>query len=400
MLSTLALLFLLLPCCVCYLLGSSHLGVAVGSQGSAAEIQVWLDLFPPWPVHGFPLNIFMLTYDKPLDDRRCEARHVVCIYAPNSTWTSGRNMIAAAILSHEQCSGKAHKYWVLADVDIGGMRCEQSEDFWSSEVHRRNSTAHFSKGQFCMALVVSYLLRDEVQWAQIYLKFPNQGHKPFQFYYRHCMDGDFVALHRAAVPVLLPYAEMLDEFAWWESQAILFMVAMACLPHGGAEVYILPQGTKNPNTAHGEYPKEMDNSRRLMALKQIFTRWGLYPHPLRPVEMQATQGDCVDHDRALFRAHMDSHAVRTPFEMRVADFESAVFKFFAKGPLHQHEVWHEVRQSVRFQGGDNHTLSASSEWLRSNEYWRCLPALKARFDKFWRGVPLDMLDGPRLRRNP
>ena len=401
MLLKLAPFFMLLPCVVSYLLGSSHLGVAVGSQGSAAQIQVWLDLFPPWPVHGFPLNIFMLTFDKPLHDRRCEARHVVCIYAPNSTWTEGRNMIAAAVLRHEQSSGKAHKYWVLADGDIGGLRCKRSDDFWSSEVQRRNSTAHFSEGQYCMALIMSYLLRDEVQWAQIYVKEPRQGHTPFQFAYRDCMDADFVALHRAAVPVLLPYAEMLEEFSWHESQAILFRVAMACVPHGGAAAFILPQGTNDPNTAHSQYPKERSDSRRLMALKQIFTRWGLYPDPLRPVELEARQGDCVGEHRALFRAPMDSHAVQMLFEMRVANFESAVFKFFtAEAPRHRPEVWLEVRESVRFQGGNSHTLSASSEWLRSDQYWRCLPALKARFDDFRRGVPLDMLDGPRLRRIP
>uniref|UniRef100_A0A7S4FNE9 Uncharacterized protein n=1 Tax=Eutreptiella gymnastica TaxID=73025 RepID=A0A7S4FNE9_9EUGL len=361
-------------------------------------MQAWLDLIPMWFADGFPLNAFMLTFDKPLHDRRCEARHVVCIYAPNSTWTEGRNMIAAAVLRHEQSSGKAHKYWVLADGDIAQLRCGWLDDFWSSEVQRHSPTASLSEGQYCMARVVSYLLRDEVQWAQIYLKCSGPpGLSRFQFWYCDCMDADFVALHRAAVPVLLPYAEVLEEFSWWESQAILFRVAMACLPHGGVAVPILPPGTQEPNTAHSTYPKATDDFRRLVALKRIFTRWGLYPEPLRPVELPVTQGDCVSHHKAVLRASNHSHAV--PFEMRVFEFESALFKFFGNYQ-HQHEVWHEVRQSVQSQGGDDHILSASSTWLRSKQYQRCLPALKERFDNFRRGVPLDSLDGPRLSRVP
>ena len=45
-----------------------------------------------------------------------------------------------------------------------------------------------------------------------------------QIAHTDCADGAFNAIHRAAVPVLLPYVELVDRYSWWGAQAIMWTV--------------------------------------------------------------------------------------------------------------------------------------------------------------------------------
>jgi hypothetical protein len=104
-----------------------------------------------------------------------------------------------------------------------------------------------------------------------------------------CSDGAFNAYHRAAVPVLLPYVELVDRYSWWGSQAIMWTVIGGCVP--GYSIFV---GVFNiiRTSGHASYPRGRYEEVEIDAKKAVYARKGLSPWPI-DIHAVRTQGDCM-----------------------------------------------------------------------------------------------------------
>lgn len=153
-----------------------------------------------------------------------------------------------------------------------------------------------------------------------------------------CSDGAFNAYHRAALPVLLPYVELVDRFSWWGSQAIMWTVIGGCVP--GYSVYVGVFDLKR-TTGHASYPRGRYEEVEMDAKEAVFGKRGLSPWPV-DIHANRVQGDCMKIGMPVQLAH------------RV--------------------IW------------------SSGNWIKSENFQRCFTELKPRFDRFIKSGNLSATD--------
>lgn len=146
--------------------------------------------------------------------------------------------------------------------------------------------------------------------------------------YHDCSDGAFNAYHRAALPALLPYVELVDRFSWWGSQAIMWNVIGGCVP--GYSVFL---GIFNVirTTGHAAYPRGRYEEVEHDAKEAVFGHRGLIPWPIN-ANGNLVQGDCMRLNKPVQMTHL-----------------------------------------IAWNSGD---------WLKADNFHRCFSALKPRFDSF------------------
>jgi len=167
----------------------------------------------------------------------------VAYFAPTATttWTSGRNELLQLMYAHEVERGEQFTYWVTADGDASHNDCTQCPptrppDYTSAACCWDTLLGPtLNSDGLAFAMVGTTLATEELP----FFGEPHRSHgsNPStirQYFLRDCTDGQTMAFHRDAVPLILPFHEEMDHQSWWASQALLFAYSSACLRGGCA----------------------------------------------------------------------------------------------------------------------------------------------------------------------
>jgi len=164
----------------------------------------------------------------------------VAYFAPTatSTWTSGRNELLQLMYAHEVLRGEQITYWVTADGDASHNDCTQCPptrppDYTSAACCWDTLLGPtLNSDGLSFAIVGTILAREELPF---FGESRLRGDTPIhQYLLRDCSDGQTMAFHRDAVPLVLPFHEEFDYQSWWASQALLFAYTSARLRGGCA----------------------------------------------------------------------------------------------------------------------------------------------------------------------
>lgn len=164
----------------------------------------------------------------------------VAYFAPTATttWTSGRNELLQLMYAHEVERGEQFTYWVTADGDASHNDCTQCPptrppDYTSAACCWDSLLGPtLNSDGLAFAMVGTILAREELPF---FGESRFRGDTPIhQYLLRDCTDGQTMAFHRDAVPLVLPFHEEFDYQSWWASQALLFAYTSACLRGGCA----------------------------------------------------------------------------------------------------------------------------------------------------------------------
>ena len=191
----LAILLLLIRNCNCHsdIISVIHNRVAIAVQGTANALNEWIEVFGSMKLHSNHSSLFLLSYD--IEMNEC-GDDIVCIFKPNSTWTSGRNNLLISVHKEEEIIGKLFKYILFADADMLYVNCDEM----STSFNKVEGAA------FCLNRFIQMYLLSTISFAQV--SFLGKLSIPTEFYKFDCPDAKFVAIHHAAVPILLPYCEV------------------------------------------------------------------------------------------------------------------------------------------------------------------------------------------------
>lgn len=361
--------------------------VAIAVQGSKQDMLGWLQVYDLMKSKDHA-RLFLLSYgsepivevSNALDgtDKDQRRRDVVFIHAPNSTWTSGRNTLARHIFSYEQDYKVTFRYWLFADADMLNVTCKSTP----AEM-QKNSVAETSA--FCLGRHIQYFLLSHLSYAQVF--FLGALGSEFEFYRFDCGDAQFHAIHRAAVPIFLPYVELLDGLSWWESQQFVWRLSAGCLPQAGIGAGMLSKDKTVQQ--HGSYPRGTFLKSRAKAIAHIFGKRGLSPHPVDGSLYDTVQGDCANQQNQIDERNG-----------RPNDF---LQEFSATVRQQQHADNSAETSASGSQTGTNTTTTSAAvtleglqsiQWRSSDVYHYCLHALKSRFEAYMIKGNLIDIDGP------
>lgn len=214
--------------------------VSLAVQGNKKELNIWIDVYKIMKNHYNHTKLFLLTYDEPLDSILCK-NDIICLYNNTKSWTSGRNYLARTMYQYEIQHNDISRYWLFSDADMALVTCEAVSITLSIN----------EQAAFCLGRFIQVYLLSTISFAQVF--FMGQLSRETEFYRFDCGDAQFHAIHRLAVPLILPYVELLDKLSWWESQQFVWRVAAGCLPNSGVGSGML--SNKNLDVKHSNYPR-------------------------------------------------------------------------------------------------------------------------------------------------
>ena len=269
--------------------------VALAVQGKCKDFLFWQNLLTHQH-NTYQVDLIFLTFDTPADtchDTQSADMNSTAMYGPNTTWASGRNLLAKAIYKKEQLMRKKYKYWIMSDTDVRRLRC-----------HNCRHVEEHSMLACCFDLFVQFLLGPQ-QFAVVAInEFQQHPEAHNRFSQHECPDGMLNAFHRAAVPVLLPYNDALDHVSWWSSQEILFHLASGCVK--GGVVTLGGYSFHHLGAEHAEYPRGLDHSRTTEIIKQDY--WQLIPWPISSAEHELLQLQCMSDVAAEWKPRFTSRS--------------------------------------------------------------------------------------------
>lgn len=179
-------------------------------------------------------EVVYLSWNESLG-RGCEGITDI-FFAPNSTWTNGRNQLYEKALKIQQKQGWRYEYLIFTDDDIQLFAKDGNQNPYDL-VH-----ASLSNVQPAVAGVSAKIL-------------PRNKCGPVA----PCsadIDAAFAAFHATAAPMLLPYDTTFDADTWYASQAIMILLMGASMP----EHVVQFNQVYYKNTLHRKYPKYRGNS--------------------------------------------------------------------------------------------------------------------------------------------
>ena len=242
--------------------------LAIATQGTSKSMTNWIETSQLY-VNNLS-HFFFLSFDKPIDHSGCMGKRTTCIFASNTTWTSGRNLLIKNIYEFEQINDMYFKYWSFYDGDAISAKCHPSYlqckgEFWC-----------------CLDIYAGWLLEKGNHYALVFLwTVPGSISSDMSMsanvsvstlYYWNCPDAAFNSFHRHAVPALLPYIETLDSRNWWYSQVFLFNLIVGCIPGYSVTMkLLLPFTTGN---AHKKYPQEKPFPNSPVAIETLKKSFG------------------------------------------------------------------------------------------------------------------------------
>ena len=286
--NTLVLLIVISIFCRGY--GHNEANIAIAVQGKAVNLADWIKMVSLMKTKEL-LTLFVLSFDFPIDKHLCRNRtQITCLFQSKTTWRSGRNMMIRSISNYKKRFSHHFKYWMFADDDVN--RIESCFDIFSGNSNT-NKTRDIEMAAVCFDFIIHKLSSPNVQYAVVGYKnfnLQNLVKDALGFMHADCCDGALLAIHHLAVPILLPYVELLDNITWWAP--IWKNLQVGCFP--GYSVF--SQGLKH-RESHSPYPKNMKNIQVLMtkALRQVYTPLGIIPYPITEKNLKTPliPGNCA-----------------------------------------------------------------------------------------------------------
>ena len=138
--------------------------------------------------------------------------HVEYIFDPNTTWTTGRNLLYKSIMKREQ----KYLYYTFLDDDITlGFKEEPQENASAWREYEKSLL------QERPPIAVSWL-SVTVHFRKFYEGACNYTNKP-DFLPFIWFDAMFNSFHSEVINYLLPYYDKKENISWWYSQVYLIM---------------------------------------------------------------------------------------------------------------------------------------------------------------------------------
>lgn len=168
------------------------------------------------------------------------------IFAPGSTWTTGRNQLYEQAVKLQQKQGWQYEYLIFTDDDI--------QLFSRNETLNPYDVVHaaLSNVQPAVASVPGKIMsRNKCGPDGNAINNIEAPH-----YVAPCsadIDAAFAAFHATAAPMLLPYDTSFDSETWYGSQAIMILLMGASMPDHVIQFNHLYY----KNTQHRKYPKNI-----------------------------------------------------------------------------------------------------------------------------------------------
>ncbi len=265
--------------------------VAIGVLGSCQDLILWSDVLANQHYYH-QTHFFFLMFDE--EPEVCLLRsggadtfihHT--FHEPNTTWTTGRNSLARSIYASEETSNRLYKYWLFSDADVASdLRCGYCKHLSGIRAVAccMDQFIHFLTGPQQFANVALYL------FGQV----ESEGDKHSEFRRHDCADAMFNAIHREAVPVILPYIHDLDEISWWYPQAVVFHLSMGCLKGGTVTLRGFYEETTG---SHASYPRGYEQEVASNLVKQHFHQ--LIPWPIYTSDMFLIEPACLENEIGL-----------------------------------------------------------------------------------------------------
>ena len=335
--------------------------IAFATQGPAVGLAGWskLCLLMKQREH---VSLFYLSYDVAIAPETCDGANATCIFGPGTSWTAGRNHLARSVALYEVKQAHHFKYWVFADHDLyTAQNCHVQ-----STCRALFAPFTIELSACCFDLAVELLRSPKVQYAAVnFVLWAAARSSPQYMGLAHldCADAALVAFHRNAVPVLLPYVELVDRWTWWESQGIHFHLATGCLP--GYSVYSnVFEITRT--TTHSQYPRGRRITEATRAMQEVYGKRGLVPSVLSRIHVGLDQGNCLGWSDA-------QHGLQNMYEP------------LDPSPLHS-------SPSLIVSG---HRWS-SEAWQTLPVFLQCHQALRSRWQSYVETGDLTLTDGQRF----
>ena len=152
-------------------------------------------------------DILVLSWKQECSDSSLP--HVEYIFDPNTTWTTGRNLLYKSIMKREQ----KYLYYTFLDDDVTlGFKEHENASAWRE----------YEKSllQVRPLIAVSWDVQDH--FRKFYEGGCNYTNKP-DFLPFIWFDALFNSFHSEVINYLLPYYDKMEKISWWYSQVYLIM---------------------------------------------------------------------------------------------------------------------------------------------------------------------------------
>ena len=174
--------------------------------------------------------------------------HVSYIFEPNTTWTTGRNLLYYTYVYNKS---ERYLYYILMDDDIEVMWRERWKVMLGNKDPWRSFEAFIRKTQPPIAaLELHETLLSHIE--EIRASRDCCMDKEYTITVRY--DAAFNAFHYQAIDYVLPYWDELDNVSWWNSQ--LYVIAWSEIVFRGQ--VLLHRQLMAYNPVHHPYPRSDD----------------------------------------------------------------------------------------------------------------------------------------------
>jgi hypothetical protein len=239
--------------------------IAIAVQGRADKLIQWMIMFntvdhtkksllQDLNMHAL---LFLISNDKPLPVDKCNnIPGVSCLYAKDADWIEMRNKQAYAMYNFEMLHAIELKYWLFAEDDMMPMTCSAHR----SEIQPQQTIN-------CLSRFVRFLL---TRSSYAVIMGSHTMGKENIVTDMFCGDQTFVAYHRHAVHIVLPYVEYSNkDKAVIDSQGVVNMLINRCLNGYSVSSGMLgfPSSKVKNETFH---PEHTSPSRRYKAITTIY----------------------------------------------------------------------------------------------------------------------------------
>jgi len=222
-----------------FLLTRMYVDILVMVMGEGKILPMWKGR-----IGHLDANVSLLygSFDEALAVEQCEnVFDMDCevAFIPDTTWTQGRNLLAAQAVRKERRRGKEYDYWVfLDDDDDVNVHCGGGEDMEQL----------LGVGD-CWQKVFNFISSNQVPEKVSVVTLPWGGNGMPGFTGYSNTDAMFAAFKRERLPYLLPYATIREGGSEWMSQAALFCAMQTCMKSSA----LLAPYVGGRNEAHREY---------------------------------------------------------------------------------------------------------------------------------------------------
>jgi len=188
--------------------------------------------------------ILQSKYKKNIDfvyasyDKRIVCSINCAMFIPNTTWTEGRNLLAAHALQKEKTRGQPYEWWGFSDDDCIFL-CNPKTEY---------QVLCFDK------LVEKMMLPDGVPNRAVGIGLVAKWPHPNDYRSVSSVDAIFNVYRRSFIPFVMPYVDLAAKESQWHSQLMMFHIISGCAK---SSIYI-PEDVFYINPDHREYDRGLN----------------------------------------------------------------------------------------------------------------------------------------------